>query len=165
VQTICVELCGVRGRERRAYVNVSRARTQGVELSAEVRPVRMLTLGASYTHVEPRDISANRELAERPNDTVKVRLAWEPLPGTALNVRGRYIGKQTVYQTVGAATNAVRLDAYDLWSLDASHALNRQLTLKAGIDNIFGKRLAETSALYSFAEPGRVFFIGLGASF
>ncbi|MDH4743080.1 TonB-dependent receptor [Sphingomonas sp. CBMAI 2297] len=165
VQTICVEFCGVRGRERRAYVNVSRARTQGVELSAEVRPARVLTLGASYTHVDPRDISANRELAERPNDTVKVRLAWEPLPGTALNVRGRYIGKQTVYQTVGTATNAVRLNAYDLWSLDASHALNRRLTLKAGIDNIFGKRLAETSALYSFAEPGRVFFIGLGASF
>lgn len=165
VQTICVEFCGVRGRERRAYVNVNRARTQGVELSAEVQPVSTLTVGASYTHADPRDISANRELAERPNDTVKVRLAWEPLPGTAFNVRGRYIGRQTIYQTVGATTNAIRLDAYDLWSLDASHALNDKLTLKAGVDNLFGKRLAETSALYSFAEPGRVFFVGLGASF
>ncbi len=165
VQTICVEFCGVRGRERRAYVNVNKARTQGVELSAEVQPVSTLTLGASYTHVDPRDISANRELAERPNDTVKVRVGWEPMPGTELNVRGRYIGKQTIYQTVGVTTKAVRLDAYDLWSLDASHALNDKLTLKAGIDNLFKKRLAETSALYSFAEPGRVFFVGLGANF
>lgn len=165
VQTICVEFCGIRGKERRAYVNVNRARTQGVELSAEVLPLPTLTLGASYTHVDPRDISADRELAERPNDTVKVRLAWEPLPGTAFNVRGRYIGKQTVYQTAGTTTNAVQLDGYDLWSLDASHALNDKLTLKAGVDNVFGKRLAETSALYSFAEPGRVFFIGLGANF
>lgn len=165
VQTICVEFCGIRGKERRAYVNVNRARTQGVELSAEVQPLSTLTLDASYTHVDPRDISASRELAERPNDTIKVRLAWEPLPGTAFNIRGRYIGKQTIYQTVGTATNAVRLDAYDLWSLDASHALNDRLTLKAGVDNLFGKRLAETSALYSFAEPGRVFFVGLGANF
>lgn len=165
VQTICVEFCGIRGKERRAYVNVNRARTQGIELSAEVQPLSMLTLGASYTHVDPRDISANRELAERPNDTVKVKLAWEPSPGTAFNVRGRYIGKQTVYQTVGATTSAVRLDGYDLWSLDASHALNDRLTLKAGVDNLFRKRLAETSALYSFAEPGRVLFIGLGANF
>lgn len=165
VQTICVEFCGIRGRERRAYVNVNRARTQGVELSAEVQPMSTLTLGASYTYVDPRDLSANRELAERPNDTVKLRVAWEPLAGTELNVRGRYIGKQTIYQTAGATTTAVRLDDYDLWSLDASHALNAKLTLKAGVDNIFKKRLAETSALYSFAEPGRIFFVGLGANF
>lgn len=160
VQTLCVEKCGVRGRERRAYVNVDRARLRGVELSGAWMPIERVTLSASYTYVDPRDLSKDRELAERPDHSVKWALGWEPVAGSTLNLRGRYIGGQTVYQN----NVPVRLGGYDLWSLDVSHALGERLTLKAGVDNIFKKRLAEDSALYSYAEPGRIFFVGLGAA-
>jgi len=76
------------------------------------------------------------------------------------NLRGRYIGKQTVYEN----SVPIRLDGYSLWSIDASHDLTDRITLKAGIDNIFKERLTDESALYSVAEPGRVFFLGLGMS-
>lgn len=161
VQTACVEFCGIRGRERRAYINVNRARIRGVELSGEVSPLASLSVSASYTYVEPRDLSADQELAERPNHSAKVRLAWQPLAGTEVNVRGRYIGRQTLYQT----STPVRLDDYSIWSLDLSHDLDDRFTLKAGVDNLFRKRLAESSALYTFAEPGRIFFVGIGAGF
>jgi outer membrane receptor for ferrienterochelin and colicins len=160
VQTLCMEFCGIRGRERRTYVNVDEARIRGVEVSGQVTPVHTISLSASYTYADPRDRSANRELAERPNHSATVKLAWQPLETTEFNVRGRYIGKQTIYQT----DLPVRLDDYNLWSVDASHDLSDRVTLKAGIDNVFKKRLAETSALYSFAEPGRVFFVGLGVN-
>jgi outer membrane receptor for ferrienterochelin and colicins len=161
VQTICVESCGVRGRERRAYVNVDKARIRGAELSAEWVPVESLSLSASYTYVDPQDISNDQELAERPNHSAKWKVAWDLLPGSTVNLRGRFIGSQTIYQ----GTQPVRLEGYDLWSVDVSHGLSEQLTLKAGVDNLFKKRLAETSALYTYAEPGRVFFAGLGANF
>lgn len=161
VQTNCVEFCGVRGRERRAYVNVDEARVRGIEVSGQVTPLPAVSVSASYTYVEPRDRSKDRELAERPNHSANVKLAWQVADATEFNVRGRYIGKQTIYQT----DVPVRLDDYNLWSVDVSHDLTRQLTLKLGVDNLFKKRLAETSALYSFAEPGRVFFAGLGANF
>jgi outer membrane receptor for ferrienterochelin and colicins len=160
VQTLCVEFCGIRGRERRTYVNVDEARIRGVEVSGQVTPVRTISLSASYTYADPRDRSADRELAERPNHSATVKVAWQPLETTEFNVRGRYIGKQTIYQT----EVPVRLDDYNLWSVDASHDLSDRVTLKAGVDNVFKKRLAETSALYSFAEPGRVFFVGLGVN-
>lgn len=161
VQTACVAQCGIRGRERRAYINVDRARIRGAELSGALTPLRALSLSASYTYVEPRDLSTRQELAERPNHSAKVKIAWRPSAASEVNVRGRYIGNQTVYQD----SRPVRLDAYSLWSFDVSHALNDRLTLKAGVDNVFDERLAERSALYSFAEPGRVFFVGLGAGF
>jgi len=161
VQTICVENCGIRGSERRAYVNVDKARIRGLELGVEWDPVETLSLSASYTYVDPQDLSNDQELAERPNNSIKWALGWEPVTGSRLNLRGRYIGKQTVYED----DLPVRLKGYDLWSVDVSHALNERLTLKAGVDNIFKKRLTEDSALYSYAEPGRVFFIGLGAGF
>ncbi len=161
IQTTCVENCGIRGRERRAYVNVEKARIRGTEIGAQWAPVDGLTLSASYTYVDPRNLSTDQELAERPNHSVKWALAWTVMPGSDVNVRGRYIGKQTVYQN----SLPVRLDGYQLWSVDVSRDVNERLTLKAGIDNVFKKRLAEDSALYSFAEPGRVLFIGLGASY
>lgn len=161
VQTICVEYCGIRGRERRAYVNVDKARIRGVELNAGWMPVESLSLSASYTYVDPQDISNDQELAERPNHSAKWQVAWDFLSGSTVNLRGRYIGKQTIYN----GTVPVRLDGYDLWSADVSHNLNDRLTLKAGVDNIFKKRLAESSALYTYAEPGRIFFVGLGANF
>lgn len=160
VQTECVESCGVRGQERRTYLNVDSARIRGLEVGGEVSPVDALTLSASYTYVDPRDLSADQELAERPNHSAKLQLGWQATDATLFNLRGRYIGKQTVY----ASTEPLRLDGYDLWSIDVSHDLDDKLTLKAGVDNIFEKRLAEESALYSVAEPGRVFFVGLGMS-
>ncbi|MGK6354412.1 TonB-dependent receptor domain-containing protein [Sphingomonas sp. DT-207] len=161
VQTTCVEFCGIRGRERRAYVNVDEARVRGVEISGQVTPVPTVSLAASYTYVEPRDLAADRELAERPNHAASLKLAWQPIDTTEVNLRGRYVGQQTIYQT----DVPVRLDDYSLWSVDVSHDLTERLTLKAGIDNLFKQRLAETSALYSFAEPGRIFFVGMGANF
>lgn len=161
VQTICVESCGIRGRERRAYVNVDKARIRGVELSGEWMPVESLSLSASYTYVDPQDISNDQPLAERPNHSAKWKVAWDFLPGSTVNLRGRCLGRQTIY----SGTTAVRLDGYDLWSADVSHDLTERVTLKAGVDNVFRKRLAETSALYTYAEPGRVFFVGLGANF
>jgi len=160
VQTECIESCGIRGAERRTYLNVDKARIRGVEVGGAVSPVEPLTLSASYTYVDPRDLSADEELAERPNHSAKLQLAWQPTDATVFNLRGRYIGKQTVYES----SVPVRLDGYSLWSIDASHDLTDRLTLKAGIDNIFKERLADESALYSVAEPGRVFFLGLGMS-
>ncbi len=161
VQTICVESCGIRGRERRAYVNVDKARIRGVELSGAWTPMESLSLSASYTYVDPQDISNDQDLAERPSHSAKWQVVWDFLPESTVSLRGRYIGRQTIYQS----TVPVRLKDYDLWSADVSHALNGRLTLKAGIDNMFKKRLAETSALYTYAEPGRVFFVGIGAQF
>ncbi len=161
VQTICVEQCGVRGRERRAYVNVDRARIRGVELNGAWNPAESLSLSASYTYVDPRNLGTGQELAERPNHSVKGMVGWTFLPGSTVNLRGRYVGAQTVIQN----NVPVRLDGYDLWSLDLSHRLTERVTLKAGVDNIFRKRLSEDSALYTYAEPGRIFFVGLGAGF
>jgi len=161
VQTICVELCGIRGRERRAYVNVNKARIRGVELNAEWMPVESIMLSASYAYVDPQDLSNGRELSERPNHSIKWAARWEPVTGSAVNLRGRYVGKQTLYQN----NVPIRLRGYDLWSFDFSHELGDRLTLKAGVDNLFRKRLAEESALYSYAEPGRILFVGLGAAF
>lgn len=161
VQSICVEKCGVRGKERRAYVNVDEARIKGIELSGEWSPVESLSLSASYTYIDPRNRSAKVELAERPNHTVKWNLGWEMVSGTSLQLRGRYVGAQTIYQT----NLPVRLSGYDLWSINFSHKVNDHLTFKAGVDNLFRKRLAEDSALYSYAEPGRIAFVGIGAGF
>ncbi len=158
VQTECVEFCGIRGQERRTYLNVNKSRIRGVEVGGDVSPIEGLTLTASYSYLDPRDLSTGEELSERPNHSARLQLGWQATEATAFNLRGRYTGGQTVY----ANAEALRLDPYTLWSLDMSHDLTDRLTLKAGVDNLFKKRLADDSALYSVTEPGRVFFLGVG---
>src|SRR6185503_1713577 len=56
------------------YDNVSRARAQGAELTAVLKPIEALTLQANYTHVNAEDRSSGsatfgKELTRRPSDT------------------------------------------------------------------------------------------------
>ena len=156
VESDCISSCGIRGAELRTYHNVAQARIRGVEVGGELSPTASLTLSASYTYVDARDMTADADLEERPNHNAKMQLAWEATDRTQATIRGRYIGAQTIDET--------RVDPYTLWSLDVSHEVTDKLTLKAGVDNIFKTRLADKSELYTVAEPGRVFFVGLGVS-
>ncbi|MEI8145644.1 MAG: TonB-dependent receptor, partial [Alphaproteobacteria bacterium] len=53
-----------------SYFNVSRARTEGVELASSLEIIaKVLTFRATYTHLDARDASTNLILARRPRDT------------------------------------------------------------------------------------------------
>jgi len=158
VTTYCTSNCGIRGREIRTYTNVNQARLEGIETAFGLRPVNGLSINASYTYVDSLDRSTGLKIAERPARTGKISLNFDATSKLTLGVRGRFIGEQ-----VSSAN--VTLPGYSLWGTDVGYALNGYVTLRAGVDNLFKERLAEKSALYSFAEPGRVVFVGISGAF
>lgn len=158
VTSYCVSNCGIRGRETRTYTNVNEARLEGVETAFGLRPVEGLSLTASYTYVDSLDKATDRPIAERPQRTGKIGVELQATERLSVGVRGRFIGEQLT-------SSYVRLPGYSLWSTDVSYDLNDHVTLRAGVDNLFKERLAEKSNLYSFAEPGRVVFVGLSGRF
>ncbi|WAC48248.1 TonB-dependent receptor [Asticcacaulis sp. SL142] len=158
VTSYCLTNCGIRGRETRTYTNVNEARLEGVETAFGLRPVEGLSLMASYTYVDSLDKATDRPIAERPQRTGKIGLDLQATPRLSVGVRGRFIGEQLT-------STYVRLPGYSLWGTNVSYDLNEHVTLRAGVDNLFKARLAEKSTLYSFAEPGRVVFVGLSGRF
>lgn len=54
----------------------------------------------------------------------------------------------------------VHYDAYSIWRLSFAQALPFNLTLSAGINNLFDYK-TKFSSFYSSISPGRTYYIGL----
>ena len=76
---------------------------------------------------------------------------------TQLRWRAEYVGKQ--YNS-GEYT-----PDYTLHHLDITVDLTESLRLYSGVENLFDERLAEKSELFTLAEAGREFRIGLTLAF
>ncbi len=157
VETQCVRLCGIRGREVRVYGNVAEARIRGLELGGDVDLPANLNLSANYTRLETENRQTGKALLERPESRANATLRWRPTERLSAQLRGEYVGEQTV-STGG-------LPDYSLWSLEASQRLTDSLTLRVGIENLTDERLAEKSGSFTYAEPGRLYHLGLNLSF
>jgi outer membrane receptor for ferrienterochelin and colicins len=52
-----------------------------------------------------------------------------------------------------------------MWSVEGAYRLSDTTTLRAGIENIGDERLANGGEDYSYADAGRLYFVGLQVSF
>ncbi|MDG2528969.1 TonB-dependent receptor domain-containing protein [Caulobacter endophyticus] len=157
VETQCTAFCGVRGREIRLYGNVARARIQGFEAGAAVDLTADLKLLANYTHLETENRATGAELLEKPRDSLNARLEWSPRDDLFAQLRAEYVGRQVVSTGV--------LPTYALWFFEARKRLTDHVALRVGVENITDQRLAEKSSAYTYAEPGRLYHLGLNLSF
>ena len=76
------------------YVNVGRARTRGLEASAEARPAAGVRFAASYTRLSARDLDAGTELMRRPRDRFAADLSFRFLRKYDLAVSGLWTGRR-----------------------------------------------------------------------
>ena len=162
VQTRCVRLCGLRGREIRTYENIDEARIRGVELGGGIDLPADLRLDANYTFLDNENRGTGQELAERPRHRANLTLGWTLADGFVAHLRGEYVGRQTVYPS---ATASARLPAYTVLSLDVSQRLTDGVTLRGGIQNLTDQRLSDKSPLFTYAEEGRLVWVGLNYGF
>ncbi|MCW8128031.1 TonB-dependent receptor domain-containing protein [Microbulbifer halophilus] len=158
VQTLCYVDCGIRGRERRNYQNISESQIRGFELEASRKLTDTLRLDVNHTFLDTEDLGSGEPLENRPQYIGNMVLAWTPFESMQLRWRAEFVGKQYV----GADHYAPR---YNLQHLDMTVELTPSLTLYSGIENLLDERLLEISDQYSLAEPGREIRLGLTAKF
>lgn len=161
IETYCVSSCGVRLKEIRNYRNVSEARTEGLELFGEMTLPGSLALNASVSRLEAENRQTGAALNERPEAAATVTLDWRPSETRAAFLRARYTGRQYV----ASGSSQVKLPDYAIWSAGLKQALNERVEFSVELDNIGDERLAETSSLFTYAEPGRVLNLGLTVRF
>ena len=159
IQTRCVSDCT--GYRILNYVNVDKARIRGTELGGSMDLPWRLKLKGNYTYLSARDLSADRPLAERPSHSANLILSWSANDKLSADLRAKYLGTQTYYNKDVPNT----LPAYSLWSIDATYKLDKQLSLRASIENLGNKDLSKASPLFQYAEVGRFYYVGLRANF
>lgn len=150
IQTVCTADCGIRGAERRSYVNVAEARLRGVEFGARARLPAGFDANLNYSWLDAHDRVADQPLTGRNRHSGHAGLRWTDDAWNA-GLRLDYIGSQ--WQTGSAGLT--RLPAYRLWSLDLGYRINERVALRGGVENLANERLDQSSALYAYPETGR----------
>lgn len=160
IETVRQPTCYVPGRVCLEYENVSKARLQGLELTAGVDVLRNVRLDANYTYLDAQDRTTGERLADRSRHRANATLTWAVTDRLDTRVRTEYIGSQ--YRS---ATESDR-PGYTLLHWYVDYDVNSHLSLHAGIENLTDERLANDDAdIYGRADEGRRYFAGLTARF
>lgn len=151
----------IAGKPSFIYDNRDRATLQGVELSTRWAVGAGFGLGGNYQFLQAED-DQGQPLEKRPRHSLGLRADWQGGPwrvGADLAYHADQWLKLATGTGLAAAPSITRLG---LW---ATYALGGGYQLSAGIDNLTDERLADKSALFTYAELPRTMRIALRGQF
>ena len=147
------------------YLNVARARSAGVEVSANIDLVpQWLRLRTAYTHLEAYDVTPDpltgrvdpKRLARRPRDEARVGLTFTPVRNLSIEPTLVLVGPR--FSSTGEKdklASYARLDVY------ADYRINETFSVFARAENLNGARYEE---IRGYGTAGRSFYGGLRAT-
>jgi vitamin B12 transporter len=139
------------------FVNVGRATTSGVELSADVDVVpSWLRVKAVYTHLDAFDRETELRLARRPQDQGRLGLIVTPVAGLSIEPSVVFVG--TRFSTPGERN---RLEPYARFDVYADYRINDTFSVYARAENLTDARYQEA---FDYGTAGRSFYAGLRAT-
>jgi ferric enterobactin receptor len=136
-----------------------------------------LSWNTNFTYMQENKDGDGNPLSVTPKYTVNTMLDWQVNDALSLSLTGTYYGKQEPRQLnplreapVTAANELRTLDPYHVWGIGGTYEVNKNLSLSAGLNNLFDKRVyregAGTSAGAStYNEPGRSIYASITTSF
>ncbi len=139
------------------FINVNRARTSGVELSADVDVVpTWLRVKATYTYLEAFDTETDLRLARRPEHQGRLGFAITPLPGLSIEPSVVFVGSR--FSSPGEIGELAPYARFDLY---ADYKINETFSIYARAENLTDAQYQE---VYDFGTAGRSFYAGMRAT-
>jgi vitamin B12 transporter len=118
------------------YYNVGRARTEGYEFTAQVKPTDTVLFKGNGTYTSAVDLTDGAALVRRPRIKLGGDAELRPIEPLSVTIGATYTGPRF-------ETTRVKLGGYGLWRFAGSYAVNKTVTLTARIENLFDKRYEE----------------------
>ena len=139
------------------FINVNRARTSGVEFSADVDVVpTWLRVKASYTYLEAFDEETDLRLARRPQHQGRLGFAITPMPGLFIEPSVVFVGSR--FSSPGELYELAPYARFDLY---ADYKIDDTFSIYARAENLTDARYQE---VYNYGTAGRSFYGGLRAT-
>ena len=144
------------------YVNIAKAKTEGVELFASAKPIDDLTLRINYTYTDTQDKTTDEALIRRPKNKIGFDLNYRFLNNGNVNLGVVYVGKRDDLDFSTSPSRRVKLDQYALVNLAVSYDITKNFQLFGRVENLLDKEYEEAKG---FGTPGLSFFGGMKLSF
>lgn len=157
------------------YVNINKARTQGIEADQRFLVNENLSLSFGYQYLEAieiasdtltviengnvvrKEVESDAPLAKRPKHSGSVRLFYEePVLGTEISIRG-ILKSEYFFNDDNAnkkADDNEFADAYAIWNVSISKQFDRGIRAQIGANNLFN----HTDQKFLRYQPGTTFF-------
>lgn len=142
------------------YGNVSKAEARGVETFVVAKPVKDLSVRASYTYTDTQDKTSGTELIRRPRNKAALDTTYaftQKFRGTVGLV---YVGER---QDADFSTfQNITLDGYTLVNFYASYDVYKNVTLFGRLENLTDEKYEE---VLGYGTPGRAGYGGVKVTF
>lgn len=153
--------CAGGADDARWYNNVDSAVTQGVELSLNQELRYDLALALSYTYTDSEQTSGENKgqpLIQIPRHQATAQLDWQLNHRLNHWTRVDWRGEETQPAT-GVTSRTVIAPSYTIVDTGVSFDATTQLTLSAGLYNLFDKRVRYDD--FGYVEDGRRLWVGV----
>ena len=140
------------------YSNVSKARVRGYELQGRYNLSDTMGLRANYTYSDAEDRDTDEQLRNSPQHVANIGFDWQAMPDLGLNLDYQYTGSQLLY--VSAAQPNVESGAFHQLNLGARYQATRELSLKAGMNNLTNEKRDDVAQSVDNILMGRTVFVG-----
>ena len=143
-------------------VNVARARTEGVELTADIAVLDTLTFGFNYTHTDSRDLTARQPLRRVAPDRYNFGITWDPTRRLNLFLQAYLVSSE--FESVGFPRNPSyhHIDVGGAYRIVTKQGLFPGLDFIVRINNVTDERYME---VFGFQAPGITALAGLRATY
>lgn len=142
------------------YQNIGRVQIRGIELGVKASLTDNTQIEANYTYLDAKNETANTPLANRSKHRANAKLHWFINDDLSTTGQVEFIGSQYVSAT------QPDYPSYTIYSWYTDYEINKNLTMNAGIENVFNKRIGENDiTAFSVVDVGRRVFVSLTAHF
>ena len=154
------------------WSNTPKATVAGVEGNLVVPLHERLKWNNNFTYMQKSEDYQGNPLAMIPKFTFNSTLAWTPTEKWDANltftqygrIKPRTVAVNRTENSNGLSSNEV--GSYGLWGINAGHQFNKHPSARAGISNIFDKKIYRTAdGAQTFNQHGRAFYGSLKVGF
>jgi vitamin B12 transporter len=144
------------------YINISKAHTQGAEVTFSARPLPTLSFLATYTRTEAKNTETDEYLLRRPKGKFTAILDWGFLGRANIHVSMIYIGEREDLYWLDWTPTPVTLERYTLLNAAGFYDILESLELFLRLDNILN---SDYEMIKGFGIPGFSIYGGIKANF
>lgn len=138
--------------------NIARARTQGIETSAEWHMSEVLSSKFAYTYTDTEDRDSGDSLLRRPRHKFSADAQYKPLQSLTLQAGLSLTGARFDNDFSSYPATRTRLGTYVLANVGATLSISRDVELFTRIENLFDR---EFQQVLGYGEPGLAGYAGI----